>query len=990
MELESMQRHWTDHELATHWSLSANELALLPQRDASSRLGMAASLKFFQLESRFPTSGKEIPAVALQYLAMHLAVDPAAITDYDWQGRTGKRYRSQLRTALGVRPITVGDFHALATWLREEMVPWDHEPRHLQAAILARCRTQHVEPPTDGRVARLIRATVRAHEAALFANTAAQLSASTRQALDALLDSSPAGAEDGDSDGPGWRSTVFSTLKGDPRRVSLKSVLQELEKLRQIEALQLPADLFATLPPKILRTYHLRVAAEPPREVRQHPESTRYMLLAAFCYQRRQEILDGLVDLLIQIVHRITVRAEKKVVTELLGDLQKVRGKTTLLYRMAEAAVEHPEGMVREVRYPVVTERLLRDLVKESRATGPTYRHHVYTILRASYSGHYRRMLPPLLEALDFRANAATHRPVLTALALLKAHRDSRQRYFPVDGTIPIAGIIPAQWEDLVLEQEANSPRRVNRINYEICVLHALREGLRCKAIWVVGADRFRNPEDDLPADFAIRRSQYYAALQQPENAETFIASVRHTMEQGLARLNDGLSRNPKVTLRSQGTHRIKVSPLEPQSEPPHLLRLKAELMRRWPMTNLLDVLKEVDLRVGLTDCFQSVASREMLDRATLQPRVLRCLYGLGTNTGLKRVLAGAPELSYPDLLYIGRRYIHKTALREAIARVANATFAVRRPDIWGEGTTACASDAKKFGAWDQNLMTEWHIRYGGRGVMIYWHVEKKSVCIYSQLKRCSSSEVAAMIEGVLRHCTEMAVDRQYVDSHGQSEVAFALCHLLGFDLMPRLKAIAAQKLARSSAGAPDAYPHLQPILTTPINWGLIRQQYDDMIKYATALRLGTAEPEAILRRFTRSNVQHPTYRALVELGQAVKTSFLCQYLHAESVRQEIHAGLNVVENWNSANGFIFYGKSGEIATNRLDDQEVSVLALHLLQMCLVYVNTLMIQEILTEPAWMDRMTAEDFRALSPLVYSHMNPYGTFDLDMASRLPLAA
>jgi hypothetical protein len=344
-----MQRPWTDHELATHWSLSAHELALLPQRDASSRLGVAASLKFVPLEGRFPTSGREIPAVALQYLATQRAVAPEVITDYDWQGRTGKRYRGQLRVAVGVRPITVGGFRALATWLREEMVPWDHEPRPRQAAILARCRTQHVEPPTDGRVARLIHATVRAHEAALFATTAAQRSPSTRQALDALLDSSPAGAEDGDSDGPGWRSTVFSTLKGDPGRVSLKSVLQELEKLRQIEALQLPADLFATLPPKILRTSRLRVAAEPPREVRQPPESTRYMFLAAFCCQRQQEIIDGLVDLLIQIVHRITVRAEKKVVTELLGDLQKVRGNTTLLYRLAEAAVEPPEGTVREV-----------------------------------------------------------------------------------------------------------------------------------------------------------------------------------------------------------------------------------------------------------------------------------------------------------------------------------------------------------------------------------------------------------------------------------------------------------------------------------------------------------------------------------------------------------------------------------------------------------------------------------------------------------------
>jgi TnpA family transposase len=246
------------------------------------------------------------------------------------------------------------------------------------------------------------------------------------------------------------------------------------------------------------------------------------------------------------------------------------------------------------------------------------------------------------------------------------------------------------------------------------------------------------------------------------------------------------------------------------------------------------------------------------------------------------------------------------------------------------------------------------------------------------------------MIEGVLRHCTEMDIEKHYVDSHGQSEVAFALCHLLGFDLMPRLKAIAAQKLARPSAGNPRAYPNLQPILTHPINWALICQHYDDMIKYATALRVGTAEPEAILRRFTRTNIQHPTSRALVELGKAIKTTFLARYLHEEALRREVNDGLNVVENWNSANGFIFYGKSGEIATNRLDDQEVSVLSLHLLQACLVYINTLMLQDILAEPAWMKRMTAEDFRALSPLVYTHVNPYGIFALDMDARLPLAA
>ena len=203
------------------------------------------------------------------------------------------------------------------------------------------------------------------------------------------------------------------------------------------------------------------------------------------------------------------------------------------------------------------------------------------------------------------------------------------------------------------------------------------------------------------------------------------------------------------------------------------------------------------------------------------------------------------------------------------------------------------------------------------------------------------------------------------------------------------MRAVPAHRRARPRKGEPKAHPDLQPILTRPIDWALIRNQYDQMVRFASALRAGTAETESILRRFTRSNLRHPTYRALSELGRAVKTVFLCEYLREESLRREIHEGLNVIESWNAANSFIFYGKGGEISTNRLDDQEVAVLSLHLLQLSLVYVNTLMIQEVLASPAWSGRLTEEDKRGLTPLLYGHVNPYGRFDLDMNERLPLA-
>jgi TnpA family transposase len=608
--------------------------------------------------------------------------------------------------------------------------------------------------------------------------------------------------------------------------------------------------------------------------------------------------------------------------------------------------------------------------------------------MRSSYGSHYRRMVPPLFEVLTFRSNNALHRPVTDAVELLKAHRSGKQRYFPVGMDVPIDGVVRGGWKDLVLEEDRNGVQRVNRINYEIAVLQALRDRLRCKEIWVLGADRYRNPDEDLPSDFEARRPGYYEALKQPRDADAFVAGLQQSLRDALDLLERSLPRDPNVRLVERGQKRIAVARLEPQPEAVNLAALKAEVARRWPMTSLLDVLKEADLRVGLTDEFQSTSPREVLDRAERQKRLLLCLYGLGTNTGLKRVSASDRSIRYDDLLYVRRRFIQKEALRRAIAHVVNAIFAARLPDIWGEGTTACASDAKKFGAWDQNLMTEWHIRYGGRGVMIYWHVEKRSACIYSQLKRCSSSEVAAMIEGVLRHCTEMSVEKNYVDSHGQSEVAFAFCHLLGFELLPRLRGLSRQKLYRPEAGSPGDYPHLQPVLTRPIKWDQIGRQYDEMVKYATALRLGTAETEAILRRFTRGGLTHPTYQALAELGKAVKTVFLCRYLQSEALRREVHEGLNVIENWNSANGFIFFGKGGEVATNRLDDQEVSVLCLHLLQIALVYVNTLMIQSVLGEVAWRRRMGREDFRALTPLLHGHVNPYGTFELDMEKRLPL--
>lgn len=983
-----MKRRWTVDELLEHWSLHADELDIAASaRTPSNQLGFALLLKWFQYEGQFPRRKQEVPPDIVECLARQLEVEPEVFKDYRWQGRTFERQRAQIRRHLGFQEATVQDAEAMTAWLTEEILPKQREMSALTTALYDRCRAQRLEPPTPERIERIIRSALHTADDRVYAEIMAQLPATTRARLDALLRTTRADAEGGD-DGSG-RSALHE-LKQGAGAIKVESLFAEIGKLEQIEALELPPDLFLAIPPKVVETYRQRVAVEDLHEVQRHPDAVRYTLLAAFGWQRRREIIDTLVDLLIDLIHRLGIRAEHKVDKAVIREVKRVRGKNRLLAEIAEVSVDHPEEAVKDVIYPVADEQTLRDLIAEFKATG-SYDQQVRSKMRSSYGQHYRRMVPAILRLLAFRSNNETHQPLIEALELLRAYADSTCHDYPEREEVPLAGVVPAGWHSLVVRRTKRGEERINRISYELCVLRELREKLRCKEIWVEGADRYRNPDEDVPADFAQQRETYYTALNQPLDVEAFIARERQALADALAMLNAGMPRNPKVKIGERnGKGWITLSPLEPLPAPANLSRLQAEVKRRWAWTSLLDMLKETDLRVHFTDLFQSATVHENLPRPVLQKRLLYCLYAFGTNTGLSRVAAGDATVGYRDLLYVRRRFIHKDSLRAAIQTVANAVLQVRHPEWWGAETTACASDAKKFGAWDQNLLTEWHIRYRGPGIMVYWHVEKKALCIYSQVKRCSSSEVAAMIEGVLRHCTDMTVTKNYVDTHGQSEVAFALTHLLGFQLMPRLNGLHRQRLYLPDNDAADAYPYLQSVLTRGIQWDLILRQYDEMIKYATALRLGTAEAEAILRRFTRNGLKHPTYQALAELGKVRKTIFLCHYLHRERVRREVQAGLNVIENWNSANGFILFGKGGELATNKQEDQELAVLCLHLLQICLVYINTLMLQQVLVEPVWRERMGEEDRRGLTPLFYSHVNPYGEFKLDLEKRLALQA
>jgi hypothetical protein len=104
-----MKRQWNAEELVEHWTLLPSEQALLANKTGTTRLGFAVLLKFFQYEARFPIQAHEVPGSVVAHIAQQVEIPAEAFAAYDWQGRTIKYHRQQIRTLFGFRELTAVD-----------------------------------------------------------------------------------------------------------------------------------------------------------------------------------------------------------------------------------------------------------------------------------------------------------------------------------------------------------------------------------------------------------------------------------------------------------------------------------------------------------------------------------------------------------------------------------------------------------------------------------------------------------------------------------------------------------------------------------------------------------------------------------------------------------------------------------------------------------------------------------------------------------------
>ena len=455
-------------------------------------------------------------------------------------------------------------------------------------------------------------------------------------------------------------------------------------------------------------------------------------------------------------------------------------------------------------------------------------------------------------------------------------------------------------------------------------------------------------------------------------------------LEQAYQRTLTNLPTNAAVRLETvEGREHIVLTGLDKLVETPSLLTLRQQVNGLLPSIDLPELLLEVHNQTGFADAFTHISegNARVEDLALSICAVLiaeACNIGLGPLTR-----QDIPALTRSRLSWVQQNYLRAETLIRANARLVDAQTRIPLAQSWGGGEVASA-DGLRFVVPLRTLNAGPNSKYFGvgRGVTYYNFTSDQFTGFHNIVIPGTLRDSLFILEGLLEHQTCLQPTEIMSDTAGYSEVVFGLFWLLGYQFSPRIADIGNASFWRlnpqSDYGALNSLAHHR------INTLLIIQHWDDLLRIAGSLKLGTLSASQLMRTLHTSGKPTNLTRALSELGRIAKTLYLLAYLDDEAYRRRILTQLNRGEGRHNLARATFHGQRGELRQRYREGQEDQLGALGLVLNTIVLWNTLYMDAALNQlRALPTEAKAEDIARLSPLGYEHIYFLGRYSFVLA-------
>jgi TnpA family transposase len=961
-------------ELEEFYTPSETELMFCSTatKSATTRLGFALLLKTYQRLGYFVTS-KQVPNTIIEHIAVSISepYNKDNLSEYDISHARRKHF-SAVRNFLNVKPfgndgkVLMQQTFSEAALTKEDVI----DIVNIGIETLVRHRYELPAFDTLVREARLQR--VMANQA-LFEKVHDGLTADGRVFIDQLfiVGNDPR------------RVSPWNDLKRDAAKPTIDGMRDMLARYDSLMALSCHTDPLKTIPLIKVKQWALEGNSLDAASMVDMAAAKRYTVALALIRQRLAIVTDDLCDIFCKQMRRVEHTAQEAL-EKYLKDNQEMTDEILRRFAFLETILSsgQPENEQLQSIRQAVTNR--PDLCEFSRLHAEYGGKNPFRFMRHYFKPRRAALLRILskLRWVSTSQDAGFER----SLAFMLEHRQRHNEWFEFKAKIkaPLTpndlAWIPERWWQLVTgETQRNAEAtQINYRQFEVCVCWQMVLELKSGDICVIGSDAYSDHRDELvPMEECERtRHDYGEEVGLPIETDAFINHVRTLLTNAAVQADSTYRDNPyfKITDGRPKLLRQEKKPIQPGFK-----QLDEALTRKLDKLelSLLDVLADTLQWIGWGKHFSPLSGHKSKLQEEDRRKILT-LFAYGTGLGPTQIAKNIADISARQVSFVNHRQVTTEKLESAITMVINAYNKFELPSYWGD-TKRVAADGTQWNLYENNLLSERHIRYGGYGGIAYYHVSDNYIALFSHFIPCGVWEAVYILDGLTKNKSDIKPDTVHGDTQAQSAPVYGLAFLLGIKLMPRIRNWKDLKWFRPTAK--DVYQHIDDLFTKDnVDWDLIARHLPDMLQVAQSIRAGRISPSTILRKLGTASRKNKLYYAFRELGRVIRTISLLEYISSDELRRVIHAAQNKCEGFNNFAQWVYFG-SDTIEENVRENQLKIIKYNHMIANLLIFHNCHTITQAFKElEAEGFQLTPELLAAFSPYRTHHTNRFGTYEL----------
>ena len=950
----------TDDELARVWTLTVeDQREIAACRGQENRHRFALQLCSLRAFGEFIEDFSTVPVKILNVVGEQIGRPPVLLLEGFARTATRSEYGERLRLYLGFTSFNEEARGRLRSWIAERDWEGNRGTRLLELAKDTLRRWKVMRPRGDA-LRKLVKEGRLNAERTACARIEESLPARLRLRIDEMLRPTEEG-----------RTSDLLDLKRYPPYPTPALILDYLGRLRRVRETDIDSVTLGHVPMNIVGYFAEMARRFGIRELRRLENERRYSMVACYLAVAQRTLADYVVEMHRVYMSGMKRRAKRVSEQEQLQIRQRAAVCTGSVARTLESLLDAKDDLYERRSHADTPD--LRSAIDICKAFEKSNEDGRFEAMQRRH-GQLKRYLPEFLR-LPFDTSGAKADLVDALEYARETHRGERK--FGDDAP---CRFVPRSWMKFVMKTGAPDLRL-----WEIALATSVRDSLRSGDLCLPESERYVSFRDYvIPEElWEAMRNQAYSELRLPHAATTALENLQQELDEVVHGFVDHLDENPFAGISKEGTLVLRKEGVGPV--PGGVGDLRRLIETRLPKVRIEDLLIDVDSWCGFSN---EVSSLSLATSRVTEPypALMAAIVAHGTNLGVVAMSNSSEQVSLDGLRHMSRWFTDTESIRAANRILVNFHHELDLSREWGDGTIS-SSDGQRFAVQASSLLASFYPRYFGyydRAISVYTHVSDQYSVYATQAISCSAREAVFVLDGLLENDSIVGPREHYTDTHGFTEQLFALCYLLGFSFMPRLKDLKAQRLYKldrsSNYGAAD---HL--IRGAGVDTKIIAEQWDSMVRVAASLREGRVSAHLVLQRLSASPGSQLS-KATTMLGRVLKTIHVIRYLSDPPLRSRIQRQLNRGESRHQLAKKLFFGNRGVFRTGDYEEIMNKVSALSLLSNAVLAWNTVHMQKLVEDLEDSGQLADRSLLAhISPLLNAHILPHGTYSFERARR-----